>query len=212
MANNPKKVKDPTEVALSAIQEALNISDAAEDETPRNPIRLDIPAQPPASASTTAFNDSAFDTRPGSEGPSFEPAEEPRPVRRAANDDRETIGQILQAIQKGRPARNIYLLATLFAGIWILGAALLTYSFLPSLETAMGQGGGQSYGPRQPGARSAVLGPEGEDPGLVRAGLLAETGRPHLGAEAQVQGPGRAPSGRGQQEKGQASQAHGLAL
>ena len=26
MANNPKKVKDPTEVALSAIQEALNIS------------------------------------------------------------------------------------------------------------------------------------------------------------------------------------------
>ena len=27
MANNPKKVKDPTEVALSAIQEALNISD-----------------------------------------------------------------------------------------------------------------------------------------------------------------------------------------
>ena len=24
MANNPKKIKDPTEVALSAIQEALN--------------------------------------------------------------------------------------------------------------------------------------------------------------------------------------------
>jgi hypothetical protein len=31
MANNPKKVKDPTEVALSAIQEALNISDTAVD-------------------------------------------------------------------------------------------------------------------------------------------------------------------------------------
>ena len=30
MANNPKKVKDPTEVALSAIQEALNISDTNE--------------------------------------------------------------------------------------------------------------------------------------------------------------------------------------
>ena len=28
MANNPKKVKDPTEVALSAIQEALNISES----------------------------------------------------------------------------------------------------------------------------------------------------------------------------------------
>ena len=31
MANNPKKVKDPTEVALSAIQEALNISDTTVD-------------------------------------------------------------------------------------------------------------------------------------------------------------------------------------
>ena len=31
MANNPKKVKDPTEVALSAIQEALNISEATAD-------------------------------------------------------------------------------------------------------------------------------------------------------------------------------------
>ena len=29
MANTPKKVKDPTEVALSAIQEALNISDGS---------------------------------------------------------------------------------------------------------------------------------------------------------------------------------------
>ena len=35
MANNPKKVKDPTEVALSAIQEALNISDTTVD-TSRN--------------------------------------------------------------------------------------------------------------------------------------------------------------------------------
>ena len=33
----------------------------------------------------------------------FDPIEEPRGPRRAANDDRETIGQILQAIQKGQP-------------------------------------------------------------------------------------------------------------
>ena len=31
MANTPKKVKDPTEVALSAIQEALNIDGASGD-------------------------------------------------------------------------------------------------------------------------------------------------------------------------------------
>ncbi len=35
MANNPKKVKDPTEVALSAIQEALNISDTTADTQPK---------------------------------------------------------------------------------------------------------------------------------------------------------------------------------
>ena len=34
MANTPKKVKDPTEVALSAIQEALNIGDAFGTPTP----------------------------------------------------------------------------------------------------------------------------------------------------------------------------------
>ena len=35
MANNPKKVKDPTEVALSAIQEALNISESSDTSHPR---------------------------------------------------------------------------------------------------------------------------------------------------------------------------------
>src|ERR1700754_4707824 len=33
MANTPKKVKDPTEDALSAIQEALNISDGSAPDT-----------------------------------------------------------------------------------------------------------------------------------------------------------------------------------
>ena len=72
----------------------------------------------------------------------FDPIEEPRAPRRAANDDRETIGQILQAIQKGRPARNVYTLATIFAGVWLVGCGLLTVGFLPSLQAAMGQSGG----------------------------------------------------------------------
>ena len=41
MANNPKKVKDPTEVALSAIQEALNISDTTVD-TNRNSLGSEL--------------------------------------------------------------------------------------------------------------------------------------------------------------------------
>src|SRR3984957_13105852 len=116
MANNPKKVKDPTEVALSAIQEALNIGDAPTADM-RDSARSDVMPQ-----SSSTYNED-FDTRPGTDRPIFDPIiEEPRPTRRAANDDRETIGQILQAIQKGRPARNVYTLATLFHGIWAFGA------------------------------------------------------------------------------------------
>ena len=41
MANNPKKVKDPTEDALSAIQEALNMSDVPVDNS-RSSVRSDV--------------------------------------------------------------------------------------------------------------------------------------------------------------------------
>src|SRR5450756_1693921 len=139
MANNPKKVKDPTEVALSAIQEALNISDVPASDNDRNSVRSDVTTG--NSPSTTGYNDT-FDTRRSDDRPIFEPIEEPRSSRRAANDDRETIGQILQAIQKGRPARNVYTLATLFGAVWLIGCALLTVSFLPSLQAAVGQGAG----------------------------------------------------------------------
>lgn len=140
MANNPKKVKDPTEVALSAIQEALNISDVSAADNERSSVLSDVSTD---SSSTPAYSEGAFDTLPSTDRPIFQPIEEPRPIsRRAANDDRETIGQILQAIQKGRPTRNVYTLATLFAGVWILGAGLLTISFLPSLQAAIGQGSG----------------------------------------------------------------------
>src|SRR3954469_21291935 len=138
MANNPKKVKDPTEVALSAIQEALNISDNSVDPNRTGGRSDTAAAEQPA---PQPFDD-AFDFRPGPERPAFETVEEPLAPRRAANDDRETIGQILQALQKGRPTRNVYMLATLFAGVWLLGAGLLTASFWPSLQATIGQGSG----------------------------------------------------------------------
>ena len=142
MANNPKKVKDPTEVALSAIQEALNINDAtASDTAARND------ALPPVPPPSSTFEEHSFDIRPDIrpvvERPVFEPLDEPQPPpRRPANDDRETIGQLLQAIQRGRPARSSYRMATIFAAVWILGCGLLTFAFLQSLLAAIGQGGG----------------------------------------------------------------------
>jgi len=105
MANNPKKVKDPTEVALSAIQEALNIRDTTVD-TSRNSSGNEV-APPTIPSAAPTYPETPFDTRSSAEHPVFDPIEEPRSPRRAANDDRETIGQILQAIQKGRPARSV---------------------------------------------------------------------------------------------------------
>src|SRR5712691_5063745 len=80
MANNPKKVKDPTEVALSAIQEALNISDGAAADSARSSVHGDAAPTNETSASTHAYNESAFDTRPSEDRPTFEPIAEPRPT------------------------------------------------------------------------------------------------------------------------------------
>src|SRR5580692_3262403 len=142
MANNPKKVKDPTEVALSAIQEALNISDpSAIDNARASSAHEDM--APPIPPATQSFNEPTFDARLGAtDRTMFEPIEEPRQTRRPANDDRETIGQILQAIQHGRPARNVYTLASLFTAVWVLAAVALIVGFLPSIQAAMGQGAG----------------------------------------------------------------------
>ena len=109
MANTPKKVKDPTEVALSAIQEALNISDTTVD-TSRNSVGNDM--EPPTiSSAAPSYSETPYDTRDmrqNTDRPVFDPIEEPRSPRRAANDDRETIGQLLQTLQNGRPARNAF--------------------------------------------------------------------------------------------------------
>ena len=77
MANNPKKVKDPTEVALSAIQEALNISDGAAGDSARSSSHSDAAPANASSISTPAYNESAFDTRPSEDRQIFEPIIEP---------------------------------------------------------------------------------------------------------------------------------------
>jgi len=94
-----KKSKDPTEVALSAIQDALNIRDAD--------------AKAPGAAVPDA-RDNASDMRtraarsPGGSGAAREALDAPlttpggdgEEMARAANDDRESIGQILQSLQR----------------------------------------------------------------------------------------------------------------
>src|ERR1700730_16121761 len=63
MANNPKKVKDPTEVALSAIQEALNISDVSATDNNRGSVHNDAAQADPFA--TPSYSEPSLDTRPG---------------------------------------------------------------------------------------------------------------------------------------------------
>ena len=74
MANNPKKVKDPTEVALSAIQEALNIGEASPADLDQAAVRHD--AAPPIPS--PAYGETGFDARPNTDRPAFESADESR--------------------------------------------------------------------------------------------------------------------------------------
>ena len=66
--------------------------------------------------------------------------EEAATIRRPANDDRESIGQILRSIQR-RPARTSYLVATVFAVVWALAGFLLGWMYLPELKASLGPSG-----------------------------------------------------------------------
>src|ERR1700719_3195626 len=99
MAIYSKKGKDPTEVALSAIQDALNIRDA--DIKP-------APAAGPA-ATAPAMEVPPEARRRGPRAPARElpldappmaPVRDDRDIVQAANDDQESIGQILQSLQR----------------------------------------------------------------------------------------------------------------
>src|SRR5262249_994326 len=114
------------------------------------PVDLDMPPPPPPpvmSPATPSFDPPPFEPRASAaDRPMFEPIEEPQPqppvTRRAANDDRETPRPLLQSLQQGPPARSVSPLATIFAGIWLVGCVLLTVSFIGSLQAAIGQSGG----------------------------------------------------------------------
>ena len=137
MANYPKKTIDPTEAALSAIQEALNIRDEDEDHTPAAEAAAEVPADAlidygpaPAPVEPPVFRDDlraepigSRDLRPEAAPP-------------AANDDRRSIGQILQTLQR-RPAHTSYFVAAVFSAAWIVGCLALSWAFLSDLTAAM---------------------------------------------------------------------------
>ena len=114
MANNPKKLTDPTDEAMTAIQQVLSASD--------EPHRTPAPAQTGAAATppreparrSTSTHPSPRPRRTCSTSPAHVAADDVRPGQFAANDDRQSIGQILQTLQQ-RPSKTSYVVATVFA-------------------------------------------------------------------------------------------------
>src|SRR5271154_3317126 len=108
MAIYPKKSKDPTEVALSAIQDALNVRDTD--------------TAPPIAATIATAAEASGDSRkrpprvaPVGRDQPFEPAvvapADDRDLVHAANDDQESIGQVLQSMQH-TPRSTSFFIAT----------------------------------------------------------------------------------------------------
>src|SRR5947209_7555208 len=144
MAIYSKKGKDPTEVALSAIQDALNIRDADVKPAPgpspaAMPAALEAPNESRRRGSRAPTRELPLDAPPMMQGrempgrdlptrdlptrdlPGREmPGRDDRDMVQAANDDQESIGQILQSLQR-RSSPMPTVLATLFAAIWTVG-------------------------------------------------------------------------------------------
>src|ERR1700681_4971276 len=100
MAIYPKKSKDSTEVALSAIQDALNVRDTE----PAPPIAATIATAAEASSESRkraprvapAGRDAPLDRNPPLDA--LPAPQDDRDIVHAANDDQESIGQILQSL------------------------------------------------------------------------------------------------------------------
>ena len=140
MANNPNKVKDPTEVALSAIQEALNINDAAADDAEPGAAMTPPPIPPARAAFIRIVLRPAAELRPSgvsSRRMSRSRRRAVRPTTTATPSD----SFCRRSRRAGRPAASTGS-PRIFAAVWIVGCGLLTFAFLPSLQAAIGQGGG----------------------------------------------------------------------
>src|SRR5918994_359442 len=143
MAIENKKLKDPTEAALSAIEQALNLDSIQAvqkpDPTPDEP----EPAGEPRLPDVEEHDFTSGPFRPVDPAPPEPEPEAPRaadpdagaparpqfvaPDRAAvANDDRQNVGMMLQALQV-RPSRRAYLFAALASLGWLGSLGYIAY-------------------------------------------------------------------------------------
>ena len=148
MASNSKRSKDPTEVALSAIQDALNLRDLDVPSTGSAAVAKGAPVlgspvlgrrswvpvlgspvlgspvlgSPVEPTGPSVRPDRFWDTRPDVSD------RDDHGAVQAANDDREAVGEILRSLQR-QPARTPFLLAGVFAVLWTLTVGALAFVF-----------------------------------------------------------------------------------
>src|SRR5450755_3366445 len=121
MANIPQKSPNSTEEALIAIREALGSNPSESHAAPTNESDL---AQTEPSATADLFNEAPQPDSWDSDSTL---------TRRAANDDRASLGQMLQAIH-GRPARMPYFIASVAAFIWTVGGLATAFLYGGELQ------------------------------------------------------------------------------
>src|SRR6478609_5366828 len=135
MAIENKKMKDPTEAALSAIEQALNLEPVASlpKNEPGELLRAAVePRLPDIEEHDFTSPLKGVDPAPAPPGPrAGDGVAAPRPAfvapdRPPANDDRQNVGFALQALQV-RPSRRAYVFATLVSLLWLGGLGYLAH-------------------------------------------------------------------------------------
>src|SRR5437870_1891420 len=168
MANNPKKLTDPTDETLTAIQQVLSVSDEPTDRRTEAPVDQETP--PPQQYEPAQHHEptrpyeapraNLYGSARAPERDLFEDAapahDDVRPSQYAAREEHQSIAQILHSLQQ-RPAKTSYVVATLFALAWAACGVALAFLYLPDLQSVLKQG--QAGIPAMVGLAGFVLAP-----------------------------------------------------
>ena len=172
MANNPKKLTDPTDETLTAIQQVLSVSDEPKDghtdghteapvdqETPPHqydePVHHYEPARPYEAPRANLYGSARTPERDLFEDAA--PAhDDVRPDQYAGRQEHQSIAQILNSLQQ-RPSKSSYVVATVFALAWAGCGVALAFLYLPDLQSVLKQG--QAGIPAMIGLAGFVLAP-----------------------------------------------------
>src|SRR3954469_25888171 len=147
MATSPRKMKDPTEAALSAIQDALNLRDGqTEERAAAATVNPPTPMTPMAPEANDAWPQVGRPAASGTQEVLFEEefaqrAGDPAQRRGAANDDRRSVGQLLQSLQQ-RPSRGPYVIAAICALVWTGLGIIIAMNYYGGDMRAVGAQGG----------------------------------------------------------------------